>query len=250
MCRPAEGTEPGTTELELHFGSLEIVGEPRGDRENFDRQPVLLEPRCPEDLGGVQFGCHQRLESPLRLRWLAVAGAKAYQLELTGSARRFDRITLEASSSLCSESEPFAGRRTCIWEWPLAKWPLRSDGLYRLEVIAVRDGEWIRSGRTVFRMASDEQARALHGLLNQAGSEPGTASRAAIYLGAGLYQEAARELESVEDSFGRILMSGELYLRLALPELAKPAFDRALNLAQDADERRLAKNGIERATKN
>ncbi len=246
ICRTESRTAERSDDLVLDFGSLELVGEARGDREDFNRQPVLLSPRCPEDVG-VRFGCHRLLDPPSTVRWLAIADAEAYYLELTGQKNRFERIAVEVSDSPCTESEVFKGRRVCSREWPAADWPLEPGQLYRLEVVAVRGSEWIRSGKTILHRLPGDEAQPLRGLLGRSDSETGSPTRAAVYLGAELFQEAARELEQAEGSFGRDLALGELYLRLNLPSLATGAFRRTLAAANGDDERRLGERGLKRA---
>ncbi len=233
-------------QLVLHFGSLELIFEARGDPKDFDRQPVLLSPRCPEDVG-VRLGCHRLLDPPATVRWVEVADAEAYHLELTGQKRRFERITVEESDVQCLENETFRGRRVCSRAWPAARWSVVPGELYRLEVVAVRGSEWIRSGKTILYPLSGAEARPFRGVLEALGSEEESSTRAAVYLGAELFQEAARQLESAETSVGRDLTLGKVYLRLDHPELALETFRRALAACSENELRWRAEQGIRRA---
>lgn len=250
LCQPQPGE--AAAGLKLHLGSLELVGEARGeDRDGFDRRPVLISPRCPEEFG-VRLGCHRLLSTRPPVRWLEVAGAQTYRLELTGP-EPYEPITLRAADADCSPLAGFSGRRACSLPWPAESWRLVEDQVHRLEVIATCPSRTVRSGKTLLQPLSSMSARQVRQALdNVSRLRPDTVTRiftqAVIYTGSGLAQEAVRVLElSTEKDTASALLLGDAYLLVDLPELALSAYQKALATADHAGgEHDAAKLRIER----
>ncbi len=222
--------------LELHFASLELVGEARGDdRVGFDRQPVLLSPRCPSDIE-ERRKCSRLLDPTPAIRWLEVVGVDTYHLELTGDhPEPYKRVTVSTSELNCRELAEPLGRRVCSLPWPAERWRMVQGQRHRLDVVAVGESETVRSGKTTIRPILPLEAERLNRALEtlprmglDAVSE--SLTRAAIYLGSGFVNEAVGVLASARKKAppGLELALGNAYLQLDLPELALDSYRRAL----------------------
>ena len=242
LCVPAaRGSPPAASGLELHLGSLQLVGEARGkSREDFDRRPVIVSPRCPADVG-VRLGCFRLLGRVPLLRWLEVAGAERYHLELAGSSR-YPRITVSAVEASCSELGKLDGRRMCSLTWPVESWSMKERHSYQLSIVAVGESKSRRSSKTLLWPLPVADAEKVHRALDAlSGLEldhpTENLTRAAIYAGSGLVNEAVRVLESAAGESGHpvlILALGDAYRGIDLPEFALSSYQSALVAAGDA----------------
>jgi len=207
-------------------GSLDLLGDARGDRERLFFDPFLISPRCPEEARQVG-GCADWLAEPTEILFVAVDGVRQYRLRLKYPTRQ-EQLRLEAAELDCAPWPEWPQLRVCRVPWP-ASWRLPADGrtLY-LDLEAFTDER--RPSRQRTRMAKRSDGESSDWLLaREAYSEeerllPEGLALLSLHLPSEVIARLAHRA-ALQPELDLVL--AQAYLETDLPELARVHFCRA-----------------------
>lgn len=177
-------------------GSWTLEGGTRETESDYGRRPVLLAPRCPSE-EAYRLGCTRLARTPAELRWVAVADADSYTVQLSD----FDDVEVTAGELRCEAAGGAVPQPICSLPWPEG-WKLVPGRSHFLEVEA-RVGlfDRFRSEKSKLELVAEAEARGVAGELGRIAvldldAETRGLLEAALYAERGLPVESLAALEA------------------------------------------------------